>query len=48
MGGRTFDQFNSLRRARAKDARSAGDPSPARQESGQEKLPERQPVTTKK
>lgn len=48
MGGRTFDQFNSLRRARAKDVRGLKGTAPDRQESEQEKLPSRQPVETKK
>ncbi len=48
MGGRTFDQFTSLRRARAKDVRGLKDTTPERPESEQEKLPSRQPVATKK
>lgn len=48
MGGRTFDQFVSLRRARAKDARGPKDTEPGRQESEQEKLPGRQPAATRK
>jgi hypothetical protein len=48
MGGRTFDQFMSRQRAKAKEGRGSQDASPARRENEQEKLPGRQPAVTTK
>ncbi len=48
MGGRTFDQFISRQRAKAKDRQEHHDPSPGHQENERDKSPNRQPLPAKK
>lgn len=48
MGGRTFDQFISRQRAKAKDRREHNGPSPSHQENEQDKHVGRQPLPAKK
>lgn len=48
MGGRTFDQFISRQRARAKDRQEPHDPSPSHQENERDKSSGRQTLPAKK